>query len=374
MYKIVTFLLFVFIFATSKAADTLFVKLNKHELKKNDTLFLDCLLKFENKEESKITLNVIIESIDKLSRWKYRYPLLQGYSAPAIIIDSSIMPGDYAVNCLIQKDFLKLSGKVKDHNPKSKGFNYLMLGKNQSKYIGLVNADKAGYFTTQKMLFEDTARFIFSEIGKKNEFLFIDLQTSIDSTYQPVAEKTEFIKIITTNGNPSLNNTSNYKFDRSQNLDFTLKEAVVNSVKKKKVELFDEAYSTGLFKFGFPFIFDGIEENDMGNSMDIFSYLQGRVAGLKIHRDVTGSYALSWRGGIVDVYLDEFKVDDDISSMVNPNDIAMVKVYSPMSGGPTGNGTIAIYTKRGPYTNNATRKYNFLIKGYSPLISVWKNF
>ena len=46
--------------------------------------------------------------------------------------------------------------------------------------------------------------------------------------------------------------------------------------------------------------------------MDIFSYLQGRVAGLKIIRDVTGSYVLTWRGGIVDVYLDEFKVDDDI--------------------------------------------------------------
>jgi hypothetical protein len=107
--------------------------------------------------------------------------------------------------------------------------------------------------------------------------------------------------------------------------------------------------------------------------MDIFSYLQGRVAGLKIIRDVTGSYVLTWRGGIVDVYLDEFKVDDDIASFVNSNDVAMIKVYPPLSGGPTVNGTIAIYTKRGAYyTENSSRKYNFQVIGYTPEITTWQ--
>ena len=74
----------------------------------------------------------------------------------------------------------------------------------------------------------------------------------------------------------------------------------------------------------------------------------------------------------VDVYLDEFKVDDDIASFVNSNDVAMIKVYPPLSGGPTGNGTIAIYTKRGAYSNNMSRRYNFLVKGYTPLITTWQ--
>jgi len=373
MIKIYLTILTAFLFLNAQASDTLYVKVEKHDLKRNDTLFFECNFKYETPDESKITLNVIIENIERTKQWKFRYPLLQGFSSPAIVIDNSIPEGKYAVNFLVQKDFLIVAGKVKDHNPKSKGFNYLMLGKDKASYIDFVKADAQGNFSTHKMLFEDTARFVFSEIGKKNEFLYINLKTTIDSAYTPIAQKTEFITIGNLKVNQDTSISNNYKFDTAIiNEKFTLKEVMVKSVKKKKVELFDEQYATGLFKFGFPTIFDGLESNEIGNAMDIFSYLQGRVAGLSIKRDNTGSYVLTWRGGIVDVYLDEFKVDDDIASYVNSNDVAMIKVYPPLSGGPTGNGTIAIYTKRGAYTDNMSRKYNFLVKGYSPLISTWK--
>jgi len=373
MIKIYTLLLLTFCYFNAAASDSLFIKIEKHDLKRNDTIYFDCNFKYETPDESKITLNVIIENIEKKRLWKYRYPLLQGYTSPAIIVDSTIPEGKYAINFFIQKDFLIIAGKIRDHNPKSKGLNYLLLGKDEANYIDILKPDLQGNFTTHKMLFEDTARFVFSEIGKKNEYLYIDLKTTIDSAYTPLAQKTEFISV----GNNYLNKAdgvvSSYKFDTANaNEKNTLKEVVVTSIKKKKVELFDEEYATGLFKFGFPKIFDGIESDEIGNSMDIFSYLQGRVAGLKIIRDVTGSYVLTWRGGIVDVYLDEFKVDDDIASFVNSNDVAMIKVYPPLSGGPTGNGTIAIYTKRGAYSNNMSRRYNFLVKGYTPLITTWQ--
>jgi hypothetical protein len=372
MKKVFLFILLI-ISIKSFSADSLFVKIEKRDLKRKDTLYFDCNFKYETPDESKITLNVIIENIEKTKQWKFRYPLLQGYTAPAILIDNSIPDGKYAINFLIQKDFLVIAGKVRDHNPKSKGFNYLMLGKDKANYIDLIKPDPAGNFKTHKMLFEDTARFVFSEIGKKNEYLYIDLKTSIDSTYTPIAQKTEFISIGNATAQKDTSIVNTYKFDTANLNDrFTLKEVTVKSVKKKKVEQFDEAYATGLFKFGFPTIFDGLESSEIGNAMDIFSYLQGRVAGLKINRDVTGSYVATWRGGIVDVYLDEFKVDDDIASYVNSNDVAMIKVYPPLSGGPTGNGTIAIYTKRGAYSDNISRRYNFLVKGYTPLITTWK--
>jgi hypothetical protein len=349
------------------------VKINKYDFKRTDTIIFDCQFKYEKIAESKITLNVIIENLDKTRQWKFRYPLLQGYTVPAIIIDERIPSGKYIINFLVQNDFLTIAGKIRDHNPKSKGLNYLMLGKDKANYIDILKPDNLGNFSTHKMLFEDSAKFIFSEIGKKNEFLYIDLVTTIDSAFNPIVKKSEFITI----GDPKLSITastiySNTNDSTSLNPKFTLNEVVVKSAKKNKVELFDEAYSTGLFKFGFPTIFDGLESNEMGNSMDVFTYLQGRVAGLKINRDLTGSYVLTWRGGIVDVYLDEFKIDDDIASFLNASDIAMIKVYPPLSGGPTGNGTIAIYTKRGAYTDNSIRKYNFLVKGYTPLITTWK--
>ena len=362
----------IFLSKLATASDSLFVKIEQHRLKKNDTIFFDCNFKYNNPNENKITLNIIIENIEKTKQWKFRYPLLQGYSAPAIIIDSTIADGNYAVNFMVQKDFLKIIGKVRDHNPKSKGFNYLMLGKDKSNYIGLLNADENGNFATPKMLFEDTARFIFSEIGKKNQYLYIDINTPIDSIYTPLTQKTEFIQIGTVTNIMDSNNVPSYQFNNANNNQFTLNEIVVKSVKKKKVVLFDEAYSTGLFKFGFPQIFDGLESDEIANSMDIFTFLQGRVAGLKIIKDLTGNNVITWRGGHVDIYLDEFKVDDDIASYVNSNDIAMVKVFPPLSGGPTGNGAIALYTKRGEFSDNASRKYNFLVKGYTPLLSHWK--
>jgi hypothetical protein len=354
------------------ASDSLIVKMEKRHFNKKDTILFDCNFKYNNTDENKITLNIVIENLQKTKQWKFRYPLLQGYSAPAIIIDSSISDGNYAVNFMVQKDFLKIIGKVRNPNPKSKGFNYLMLGKDKSNYIGLLNADANGNFSTPKMLFEDTARFVFSEIGKKNQYLYIDINTPIDSIYTPLAQKIEFIQIGTNTNLIDSNNIQSYKFNNASTTQFTLNEVIVKSIKKKKVELFDEAYSSGLFKFGFPQIFDGLESDEIANSMDIFTFLQGSVAGLNIKKDFTGSYVITWRGGLVDIYLDEFKVDDDIASYVNSNDIAMVKVFPPLSGGPTGNGAIALYTKRGEFSDNVSRKYNFLVKGYTPLLSHWK--
>jgi hypothetical protein len=378
--KFITAFVIVFVcFVKSFAADTinnkdsLIIKLESHQFKKNDTIYFECEYKYHSPEEAKMTLNVIIENVEKTKQWRYRYPLLQGNTYPILVVDSIIDDGRYAINFIVQKDFLKLEGKVKNFNSKSKGLNYLMLGKNKASYISLLSPEKNGNFSTPKLLFEDTAQFVFSEIGTRNNYLFIDLKTSIDSIYSPIAQRTEFITIGEKKSNINSPKDTGYAFDIIE-LDpkFTLKEVVVNAVKKKKVELFDEQYATNLFKFGFPIIFDGLESHEIGNSMDIFSFLQGRAAGLNISRGNTGNYNLSWRGGPVDVFLDEMRVDDNIAGFINTNDIAMVKVFPPMSGGPTGNGSIAIYTKRGGYSDDISRRYYFKVIGYSPQISTWK--
>ena len=87
------------------ASDSLIVKMEKRHFNKKDTILFDCNFKYNNTDENKITLNIVIENLQKTKQWKFRYPLLQGYSAPAIIIDSSISDGNYAVNFMVQKDF-----------------------------------------------------------------------------------------------------------------------------------------------------------------------------------------------------------------------------------------------------------------------------
>lgn len=353
--------------------DSLFVKLDKQQFNKKDTLNIECEYKYHTPDEALMTLNVIIEDVEKTKQWRYRYPLLKGSANPILIIDSTLNEGRYAINFIVQKDFLKLEGKVKNYNAKSKGFNYFLLGKNKANYLSTLSTEKSGYFSTPKLLFEDTAQFVFSEIGSKTNYLYIDLKTSIDSFFTPIAQHTAFITIGPPNVKVDTTIEAEYTFDIIE-LDpkFTLNEVIVNSEKKKKVEVFDEQYATSLFKFGYSRIFDGIESYEIANSMDVFFFLQGRVAGLNIVRVNTGGYALSWRGGPVDVFLDEMRVYDNISNLINTNDIAMVKVFPPISGGPSGNGAIAIYTKRAGNLDDISRKYFFKVNGYSPQFSSWK--
>lgn len=373
MAKLFIFITCAFISFNAYAVDSLFVKIEKRELKKNDTLFFDCAFKYESPAKSKITLNVVIENLEKTKQWKFRYPLINGSVSPSIVIGDEIPEGKYAINFMVQNDFLSIKGVIKDYNAKSKGINYLLLTKNKDSYIGFLKPELAGYFTTPKMIFEDTARIVFTEMGRKFQSLYINLKTNIDSAYTPISSFTDFITIGGLKNKVDSSLEKKYQFDFNANKQFTLKEVTVQTFKKKKIDQFNEEYASGLFKFGDPIIFDGIDGTEMGSSFDIFTFLQGRVAGLQIKRNEIGEYILKWREGHVDLYLDEFRVDINMASYVNPNDIAMVKVFRPFSGGPSGNGSIAIYTKRGNYySENSGRKYNFQVIGYTPDISTWK--
>ncbi len=118
---------------------------------------------------------------------------------------------------------------------------------------------------------------------------------------------------------------------------------------KSNKEKLDEQYSSGLFSGGNATIFDVMTDGANYASMNIFSYLQSRVAGLQISNAGT-SPTLSWRGSTPAIYLNEMKVEASTISNLNVSEIAMVKVFSPggasvISGG--GGGVIAVYTKRG---------------------------
>ncbi len=357
----------------SNTGDSLIVRIEQRNLKINDTINFDCTYTYENPTKSRITLNVIIENIEKTKQWKFRYPLINGNVTPSIVIGDNIPEGKYAITFILQNDFLSIKGTIKDYSSNSKGINYLLLTKDKDSYIGFLKPEIAGYFTTPKMIFEDTARIVFSEIGRKYQDLYINLKTYLDSTYEPITMKTDFITIGNIKNDIDTFMKENYKYEPNSDKKFTLKEVTVNSVVKKKVDRFNEEFASGLFKFGDPIIFDGLEGNQLGNSMDIFNFLQGRVAGLQVKRNDMGGYVLKWREGRVDIFLDEFKVDNEMASYVNTNDIAMIKVFPPMSGGPTANGSIAIYTKRGDYyTENSGRKYNFQVVGYTSEITTWK--
>ncbi len=153
-----------------------------------------------------------------------------------------------------------------------------------------------------------------------------------------------------------------------------LAAATVKAHVKSDKEKLDERYASGMFSGGDATVFDLVNDPLASAMMDIFMYLQGKVAGLQITpgQGPGGVPALSWRGGTPTLYLNEMQVDAQQLQSTPVSDIAMVKVFRPGSGvgfGGGGGGTIAVYTKKGGDDNrvdpNAKGLDKVLLLGYS---------
>jgi hypothetical protein len=137
----------------------------------------------------------------------------------------------------------------------------------------------------------------------------------------------------------------NEQNQKVQNLGAVIVRGRIKSNKEK----LDEQYASGLFSGGNATIFDLASDKTAFASLNVFSYLQSKVAGLQITNPGV-SPTLSWRGSTPAVYLNEMQVDASSVSTLSINDIAMVKVFSPGESGVIGGGAggvIAIYTKKG---------------------------
>jgi hypothetical protein len=132
----------------------------------------------------------------------------------------------------------------------------------------------------------------------------------------------------------------------------TLTAVTVRAHVKSDKERLDERYSSGMFSGGDATVMDLVDD-PLANAMpDIFTYLQGKVAGLQITpgNGPGGTPSLSWRGGTPSLYLNEMQTDAQQLSSTPVSDIAMVKIFRPGSGvgfGGGAGGTIVVYTKRG---------------------------
>ncbi len=124
-------------------------------------------------------------------------------------------------------------------------------------------------------------------------------------------------------------------------------EVVVKAKTKTRVQEMDEKYTSGMFS-GDGIQFDLTDEIGALGAMDIFQFLQGRVAGLQVSG--TGANTqLTWRGGAPGLFLNEMQSDVSMVSSTPVADIAYIKIFRPpfMGGFGGANGAIAIYTRRG---------------------------
>lgn len=149
-----------------------------------------------------------------------------------------------------------------------------------------------------------------------------------------------------------------------------LENVTVRTKAKAPVQVMDEKYASGLFSGTDSYQFDLVNDPLAGSYPNVFSYLQGKVAGLQITGGGSNT-SLQWRGGAPAVYLDQFNTDVNMLSSLSVSDIAYVKVFRPpfMGGFNGSNGAIAIYTRKGndaPVTRGKGLNNNTIF-GYTPI-------
>ena len=150
----------------------------------------------------------------------------------------------------------------------------------------------------------------------------------------------------------------------------TLENVTVKSKGKSQTQLLEEKYASGLFSGGDGYQFDLVNDPFASSALNIFSYLQGKVAGLQINNSGANP-SLQWRGGSPQLYLDQTPVDASFISSLSVSDVAYIKVFRPpfMGGFNGANGAIAIYTRRGGDLKSEPGKglANNKVFGYSPI-------
>ncbi len=118
---------------------------------------------------------------------------------------------------------------------------------------------------------------------------------------------------------------------------------------KSAKQILDEKYTSSLFAGGDATQFDVVNDPFAMGAPDVFTYLQGRVAGLQINSNGSET-RLNLRGNSPDVFLDEMRTEIDQLRNISMSDVAYIKVFRPPFFGSVGGGAggaIAVYTRKG---------------------------
>lgn len=387
--KIQLIVLLYFASLLSTKANNLIVQINTQQTTVGNQLNFTCQT-IDNSKKAVWTLHLWIEHLTTHKKWKYRFPMIGGYTTASLKIDSSILEGNYAFNFAVQKMPLSIYGYIKNFEAKDSIISCIVSA-NKKFQLDYIKVDDQGNFRCKKYIFQNKGNFIFMPLrkfNKKNNPLEIELTTTLDSICEPYAKTVKFIKI----GNPKQTDNKidsvNYSLAPE---DFvfekgTLDNVTVTTTRKKPIEEFNEKYSTGVFKTETEKIIDGLETEDMlAGYIDVLDFLNERVSGLFIKKtdnnNISSSnsemynYDFSYRSSkTATLFIDEIMVDISQFASFPTREIAMIKIYPPPFLGAWGGNSfgLAIYTRKPDFAKDKKSTNNFTIKGYDDLEISWQ--
>lgn len=354
-----------------QAKGQLDIQLSKNILQPGDSLVVRVDYKDARGEilnQSLATLELIIESEDGL-RTRLRWPVINGQASGAFYLPDSVKHGKYTILAGLQERFFEVIGKIQSQD-KSSSIQAMLLTKSGDWDEQVVPVSSDGSFAIRNWLFEDNALMAFSGTKNNSKPLNIKISTHLDSGYAPlaVAGRTFYI------GNPSseVRQTLDKPVDTST-VAFTdqarvLPAVLITTTAKSPAQQFNEKYVSGLFQSGNERIISIMDNPTARSAPNIFSFLQGRVAGLQITQAGFNGAIARWRGSRVTFFLDEMRVSAEQIASIPMSDIAIVKAYPPPFFGAAGGGAgVAIYTRRGGEANYLPpNRTVFQVRGYTP--------
>lgn len=281
--------------------------------------------------------------------------------------------------------YLSVSGKVYGATPTqlelAKQIVLMVNKKNSGTQIFTVPVKPDGSFTDPSLILFDTAK-IYYQMGKSNGLDDVSVQFMTNKllpfTNNAKAAGLNFSHVPDTTGDRyhiHLNDALQRELEYYKGK--VLATVNIKANPRSALDEMDKRYASGLFSGGNAHEFDLVNDKFAVSSLNIFQYLQGKVAGLQINT-AGNPPSLSWRGGSPSLYLDEMPVTADMISTIPVTDIAYVKVFPPPFMGGTGGGSgggIAIYTRKGGdekqepgkgLSNNTVSGYTLIRQFYSP--------
>jgi hypothetical protein len=278
-----------------------------------------------------------------------------------------------------------LTGLLPSQIPKNTQLNVFLEAKDSSRQLFLLTMDSTGKFKEEGLIFFDTVKVFYQfnnnkTLASKAIVNFTNGTFKGGATVKPDSAWRIPMPIDSSmliRGRFFASEAERIKPELDKKVK-TLETVTVKARQKTKQQQMDERYTSGFFSGGDATSFDLTDDPSAMGAMNIFTYLQGRVAGLQITTGgAGGGTQLSWRQATPALFLNEMPVDVSAIENIPVSDIAYVKAFRPPFFGATGGGSggaIAIYTKKGGDVKSNPADVSGLDKSRLPGYSVPKEF
>ncbi|CAN5819406.1 hypothetical protein BH11BAC3_BH11BAC3_15280 [soil metagenome] len=290
-----------------------------------------------------------------------------------------VLAGKWPVLRNVPENYLSITGKILGLSKAllyKKDMTMILKTKNGGNNFFSLPVAEDGSFKQTDLYFFDSAKLHYQLNNDKDKTLttsatFAFVNNLITAPKTPLSFLSD-LYLPLRDDSTSLKSSTMAALQRAQvesNKVKTLANVEVRSRQKSLKEKLNEEYTSGFFTGDDGYTFTTEDDPFAKSATSIFTYLQGKVAGLQI--STTGDGGATWRGSQTSFFLNEVNTDVGALQGINMNDVAMIKVFRPPFFGAIGGGAggaIAIYTKKGASANaNVAGLPSTTINGYSTI-------